>query len=150
MRTRSIEIDEDIFQHLKNEAEPFVDTPNTVLRRLLLDGKIAHEPKESRREVLSTLPEFPTGTPATLCEILSVVKLVDSGHSRPEATQLVAARYHITQQTVLDKYTRQLALTAAEFDTALAEPGRRRLFEKLSRRVPGHDDLIRHHLNASI
>lgn len=31
----SIEIDEDIFNHLKSLAEPFVDTPNTVLRRLL-------------------------------------------------------------------------------------------------------------------
>ena len=31
----SIEIDEDIFNHLKSMAEPFVDTPNTVLRRLL-------------------------------------------------------------------------------------------------------------------
>src|ERR1039457_1968902 len=32
----SIEIDEDIFKYLKSLAEPFVDTPNTVLRRLLL------------------------------------------------------------------------------------------------------------------
>ncbi len=32
----SIEIDEDIFNHLNSLAEPFVDTPNTVLRRLLL------------------------------------------------------------------------------------------------------------------
>src|SRR4051794_3353718 len=31
-----IEIDEDVFEVLKNEAEPFVDTtPNSVLRRLL-------------------------------------------------------------------------------------------------------------------
>ena len=32
---RSIEIDDDVFELLKDEAEPFVDTPNTVLRRLL-------------------------------------------------------------------------------------------------------------------
>jgi hypothetical protein len=31
----SIEIDDEVFKVLKNQAEPFVDTPNTVLRRLL-------------------------------------------------------------------------------------------------------------------
>lgn len=31
----NIEIDEDVFNYLKSLAEPFVDTPNTVLRRLL-------------------------------------------------------------------------------------------------------------------
>ncbi|MFH1019420.1 MAG: hypothetical protein V1782_02245 [Pseudomonadota bacterium] len=35
----SIEIDEDIFNHLKSFAEPFIDTPNTVLRRLLFSEK---------------------------------------------------------------------------------------------------------------
>ena len=32
---QSIEIDDDVFEYLKQEAEPFVDTPNSVLRRLL-------------------------------------------------------------------------------------------------------------------
>ncbi|MBT7756682.1 MAG: hypothetical protein HN732_05100 [Rhodospirillaceae bacterium] len=32
-----IEIDEEIYQFLRNRAEPFVDTPNSVLRKLLLD-----------------------------------------------------------------------------------------------------------------
>jgi negative regulator of replication initiation len=31
----TIEIDEDIFNYLKSIAEPFVDTPNAVLRRLI-------------------------------------------------------------------------------------------------------------------
>lgn len=30
-----IELDDEVFNHLKSKAEPFVDTPNTVLRRLL-------------------------------------------------------------------------------------------------------------------
>lgn len=35
----SIEIDNDVFELVKAEAEPFVDTPNSVLRRLLgLEG----------------------------------------------------------------------------------------------------------------
>jgi len=35
----SIEIDEDVFNHLKTLAEPFIDTPNTVLRRILLQNQ---------------------------------------------------------------------------------------------------------------
>lgn len=42
----TIEIDNDVYEFIKNIAEPFVDTPNTVLRRILLqkgqtDKKIA-------------------------------------------------------------------------------------------------------------
>jgi hypothetical protein len=33
--TSSIDVDEDVFELLKQHAEPLVDTPNTVLRRLL-------------------------------------------------------------------------------------------------------------------
>jgi hypothetical protein len=35
--TSTIEIDDDLFELLKQHAEPFVDTPNDVLRRLLGD-----------------------------------------------------------------------------------------------------------------
>jgi Mrr N-terminal domain/SeqA protein N-terminal domain len=31
----AVELDEDIYEYLKSQAEPFADTPNTVLRRLL-------------------------------------------------------------------------------------------------------------------
>lgn len=34
----SIEIDKDIFDYLKNHAEPFIDTPNTVLRRIIFSS----------------------------------------------------------------------------------------------------------------
>lgn len=33
--SRCIEVDDRIFEVIKKNAEPFVDTPNTVLRRLL-------------------------------------------------------------------------------------------------------------------
>jgi Mrr N-terminal domain len=35
----TIRIDDDVFEELKKHAEPFVDTPNTVLRRLLNLGE---------------------------------------------------------------------------------------------------------------
>jgi hypothetical protein len=34
----TIEVDDDVMNALKKKAEPFVDTPNSVLRRLLVDG----------------------------------------------------------------------------------------------------------------
>ncbi|MGW3437952.1 restriction system modified-DNA reader domain-containing protein [Streptomyces bacillaris] len=35
---RSIEIDDEVFAFLQSRCEPLVDTPNDVLRRLLLNG----------------------------------------------------------------------------------------------------------------
>jgi negative regulator of replication initiation len=37
----TIRVDDEVYERLKNQAEPFIDTPNSVLRRLLeLDGPI--------------------------------------------------------------------------------------------------------------
>src|SRR3989304_4438288 len=50
----TIRIDADVFDALKDHAEPFVDTPNTVLRRLLGLGETGAETdgdKESEGEV---------------------------------------------------------------------------------------------------
>ncbi|KIX79022.1 hypothetical protein SF23_03195 [Streptomyces sp. MBRL 10] len=38
MPKRSIEIDDEVFAFLQSRSEPLVDTPNDVLRRLLLQG----------------------------------------------------------------------------------------------------------------
>lgn len=43
--TRRIEVDEEVFAFLQQHCEPLVDTPNDVLRRLLLD----REPSESQK-----------------------------------------------------------------------------------------------------
>ncbi len=39
----TIEIDDDVFDALKQHAEPFVDSPNDVLRRLLVDSPSARQ-----------------------------------------------------------------------------------------------------------
>jgi hypothetical protein len=38
MTRRTIEVDEEVFSFLQQHCEPLVDTPNDVLRRLLLSG----------------------------------------------------------------------------------------------------------------
>lgn len=42
-----IDVDEELFDYLKDNAEPFVDTPNTVLRRLLGLDESELEPAEA-------------------------------------------------------------------------------------------------------
>ena len=41
----TIEVDEEVFRLLKKAAEPFVDTPNTLLRRLLGVGANFGQPR---------------------------------------------------------------------------------------------------------
>jgi hypothetical protein len=93
--------------------------------------------------------EFPPGTPEALQHILSVAQLVADGYSRPEATQKVADRWAIVRGTVLAAYARGLGWSTADFDSALVEPGRHTLFEKLSVKFPEHIGLIRHHLETN-
>jgi Mrr N-terminal domain len=44
---QSIEIDDDVFGALQRQAEPLIDTPNSVLRRLLLLDESNDEPSAS-------------------------------------------------------------------------------------------------------
>ncbi|MHC4440670.1 MAG: hypothetical protein ACYS3S_25250 [Planctomycetota bacterium] len=50
MKMIQIEIDEEVFKYLKGEAEPLVDSPNSVLRKLLLKNN-KNKPISLRREV---------------------------------------------------------------------------------------------------
>ncbi|MFC5265875.1 hypothetical protein ACFPJ1_27495 [Kribbella qitaiheensis] len=46
-----IDVDDEVFAFLQREAEPFVDTPNDVLRRRLLQGAAQpHQPRAKRRK----------------------------------------------------------------------------------------------------
>lgn len=54
----NIEIDDEVFNYLKSLAEPFVDTPNTVLRRLLFN-------KDKPKETPSTIKNMAKSTDST-------------------------------------------------------------------------------------
>lgn len=49
----TIEIDEDVFNYLKSRAEPFVDTPNAVLRRLLFPGELSQDETSTKNIAVS-------------------------------------------------------------------------------------------------
>ena len=128
MEFHKVEVDDEVFQYVKRNAEPLIDTFNSVLRRLLLNlDKKSDKPKQKAINPLQAdgfLPNLPRETPQALQHILEVAYLVHGGaYDRPNATQFVAKQHGVFPQTVLDKYCRQLNLKAREFDRLLEQPG---------------------------
>jgi negative regulator of replication initiation len=128
MRFHQVEVDDDIFQFVKTHAEPLVDTFNSTLRRLLLasDRQLSNIELQTKNAISPSKALIPSTfkhLPQALQHILEVVRLVrDGSYSRTAATQYVARQYDVFPQTILDKYCRQLGLTASQFDRFLAEP----------------------------
>ena len=151
MRMHTINIDQEVLDYLKSQAEPFTDTPNDVLRRLLF-GKTSSEKLaqfKPREAASHNLPPVPAGTPKALEHILQVVYMTHfSGIPRSKATKDVAKMHGgIAPQTVLDKYCRQLNLKAFEFDRLVSEPGLSGLKEILYAKFNGHREVIDNYLN---
>ncbi len=156
MRLFTIEVDEEVFRHLQDQARPLIDTPNTVLRRLLLRADSGPKAKRADGQAVSPcletpkeFPNMPFGTPAGLQQILWVIYLVRrKGRPRPEATTDVAKALHIAPQTVLDKYCRQLGLTAMKFDLLVRDPELNELRSLLLRKFPAYEEIIRRFLSG--
>jgi hypothetical protein len=136
----SIEIDEDVWHYLQAHAEPFVDTPNSVLKRLLLDAKWA---SKETRPALSIPMVSIQGLPKSLAQILEVVYEMEvNGYSRTQATNRVAKKRGTAPQTVTDKYCRQLGKRAHEIDELLAEPGYNGFRELLAQKYSENHPII--------
>jgi negative regulator of replication initiation len=147
MRKVNIEIDEEIFNFLQNQATPFVDTPNDVLRRLLLKSapKIISVTKPASPN--QSLPILPGGTPKALEHTLQVAYLVKfTKMTRPRATHRVADIHGVAPQTIIDKYCRQLELTAHQFDKLLQENDLKSLKELLHKKFPNQYKIINEYL----
>lgn len=128
-----IEIDDKVMAHLKKEADPFVDTPNSVLHKLLFNTK-----KKEIKHVAVSASEHKR-TPRALSQTLEVIyEVVVNGNTRQKATRIVANRYKIATQTVLDKYCRQLGKRSDEIDMLLKEPGLKGLCTALVDKFPSH------------
>jgi negative regulator of replication initiation len=148
MRMHQVEVDEEVFQFIKGQAEPLVDTFNSTLRRLLAISKprvlgIASAENEGvHTNPVSLLPLLPKRLPKALQQILEVVHLVRNNQGRSDATRYVAKQHKIAQQTVIDKYTRQLKITASEFDKLLDQTNLSELRKILNFKFPEHSQLI--------
>jgi len=144
MRVHQVEVDDEVFSFVKARAEPLEDTFNSALRRLLpLEGRDKKPPADGASAMLT----FPTGTPEALRQILEVIRLVRGGaYPRTAATQFVAKQHGVFPQTVLDKYCRQLQLSATEFDQLLEQTDLVKLREILKSKFPAQAELIEHAL----
>ena len=135
-----IEIDERIWHFLQQNAEPFVDTPNSVLSRLLFGTE---ENKEDP-QALFTIPSVDIeGLPKSLSQILEVVYEMEvNGYSRIQATNRVAKKRGTAPQTITDKYCRQLGKRAHEIDELLTEPGYNGFKNLLTSKFSSHRGII--------
>jgi len=143
MRFHKIEVDNEVWDFLKKHAEPFEDTPNSVLKRILL-----RENKENRYSNTNTIKKdvvlnFPPGTPNALSQILEVLyEIKKMGRTRTEATKIVAKRRNTFPQTIIDKYCRQLGKKAYEIDRLLHEQNLKSFKSILEEKFRNYKDVI--------
>lgn len=140
MKMYTIEIDEKVWGYLQKHAEPFIDTPNSVLNRILFGAS-----KESEeQECVSTIPSLKIqGMPKSLSQILEVIYEMEvNGHSRTEATKRVAKKRRTSPQTVTDKYCRQIGKKAHEVDRLLSETDYKQFKALLKQKFVDHQQVI--------
>jgi negative regulator of replication initiation len=148
MRSHQVQVDDDVFQFVKDHAEPLVDDFNSALRRLLplmaAQARRRPDTPEVNTGVNSgVLPSLRNRTPVALRHILEVAHLVRSGaYSRTAATQFVAKQYNVFPQTVIDKYCRQLGLRASQFDRLLEDENLTGLRKLLKAKFSEHSDAV--------
>lgn len=124
----SIEIDDDVFEHLKSQAEPFTDTPNTVLRRLLnMNGGVAL-PSQPTTTARSDSPEKQLAPrsgkrgkgkkQARRTRAASGTLLPEQAYEKPLLRALVDAGGEAPYRNVLDSVGQSLerALMPADFE----------------------------------
>jgi hypothetical protein len=144
MKTYRIDVDQEIFHFLKKHAEPFEDTPNSVLRRFLFGNDRKREEHRNETGARSNLPDFPQSVPRALAQVLEVVygfhKL---GLSRKEATKMEALKRDYDYQTIIDKYCRQLGKRAFEVDQLLEPENITEFQSLLEEKFPNHRDTTR-------
>ena len=140
MKMYSIEIDEKVWKFLQKNAEPFIDTPNTVLNKILFEDSEESDAQESASAVPSVSIK---GTPKSLSQILEVIYEIEvNGCSRTEATKRVAHKRGTSPQTITDKYCRQIGKKAHEIDQLLSEPGYGNFKKILKGKFSAHQQVI--------
>ena len=147
MNTHQVHVDDEVFQFVKTHAEPLVDDFNSTLRRLLAltvsQSRKCTSETSAPQPKSGALPSLPSGTPIALARILEVVHLVRNGaYARTSATQFVAKHHNVFPQTVIDKYCRQLGLTASQFDRLLEEQNLGGIRKLLKGKFASHTDVV--------
>lgn len=143
LKTFNIEIDEKVWNYLKSQAEPLIDTPNSVLRRLLFGEKPSAISQDNPITSMPDLLKIPNYVPKALSQVLEVLYFIRNENlSREDATRWVAKRKNTGYQTIIDKYTRQLGKKARDIDKLLMEEDLNEFKLLLSEKFTNHIKLI--------
>ena len=147
-----VNVDEEVFAYVKEHAEPLVDDFNSTIKRLLgLPSAKRDRARQRSPGSASSIPglSLRREVPQALRQILEVAHLVSKqGVSRTDATRDVANSHRVTPQTVLDKYCRQLGLTASVFDQLLEDPDLAALRDLLRKKFHEHSQVIENVLSG--
>jgi len=137
----TIKVDENVWYHLQQNAEPFVDTPNSVLNRILFGES---KKMETTPQSIFSIPSVKIhGLPISLAQILEVFYEIEvNGCSRIQATNRVAKKRGTAPQTITDKYCRQLGKKAIEIDELLTEPDYNSFKKLLKNKYTAQSDII--------
>ena len=140
MKMYTIEIDEKVWVYLQKHAEPFIDTPNSVLNQILFGAS----EKTDEQDCMSTIPAAKIqGAPKSLSQILEVIYEMEvNGYSRIEATNRVAQKRGTAPQTITDKYCRQIGKKAHEIDQLLSETDYKEFKALLKEKFVAHQQVI--------
>ncbi len=89
MTTHWIEVDGEVIGAIKDAAEPFVDNPNRVLRRLL---GLPTVDNDRTAAVPSSIPRVPRGSllPLPEFEVPILLSISEAGGSAPRSTVMVS------------------------------------------------------------
>jgi len=138
MKMHRIEIDDKVWNHLKNFAEPFTDTPNSVLNRLLFGQSKKKSPNTGKDTSINI-----KGVPNALSQIFEVLYEMEiNGLSRVQATNKVAKSKGTTPKTVREKYSTKLNKKASEIDRLFNKPGYEEFKQLLKDKFVIHKDII--------
>jgi len=138
MKMHRIEIDDKVWNHLKNFAEPFTDTPNSVLNQLLF-GHFKKKSPNARKDTSINIK----GVPNALSQIFEVLYEMEiNGLSRVQATNKVARAKGTTPKTVREKYCNQLNKKASEIDRLFNKPGYAEFKQLVKDKFVIHKDII--------
>ena len=149
MKMYSIQIEEKIWHYLQQNAEPFVDTPNSVLNRLLFASQT--QSKDTVAPLFSIPSVSIEGLPKSLSQILEVVYEMEvNGYTRIQATNRIAKKQGTAPQTITAKYCRQLGKRAHEIDELLAESGYNGFKELLASKFTKHRGVIEMYFDTMI
>ena len=138
MKMHRIEIDDKVWNHLKNFAEPFTDTPNSVLNRLLFGQSKKKRTNAGQKTCINI-----KGVPNALSQIFEVLFEIEiNGLSRVQATNKVAKAKGTTPKTVREKYCNQLNKKASEIDRLFNKPGYEEFKQLLKDKFVVQKDII--------